>query len=190
MVVFMAEPRFIHLRLHTEYSLLEGAVPVKKLAGMAAGMGMPAVAVTDTNNMVAALEFSEHASKEGVQPIIGCQVDVGYEVAEPGKRPPEPAPIVLLAQSERGYEALMKLNSCAYLDAEGQLPQVSVDELAQHSQDLICLTGGSNGPIGRFLQFGQKPKAQALMDRLAQIYPDRLYVELSATRERMVASRS
>jgi len=178
MVGPMSDPRFIHLRLHTEYSLLEGAVPVKKLSGLAAGSGMPAVAITDTNNMFAALEFSEYAAKAGVQPIIGCQVDVEFIEAEPGKRVPDPAPIVLLAQNERGYEALMKLNSCAYLDADGQLPQVTVEELEQHSDGLICLTGGAGGPVGELLQMGQLPKAQALMERLAGIYPDRLYVEL------------
>ncbi len=171
-------PRFIHLRVHTEYSLLEGAIPVKKLPGLAAGMGMPAVAVTDSNNMFCALEFSEGASKAGIQPIIGCQVDVGYTTPEPGKRPENPAPIVLLAQNEAGYMNLMKLNSCAYLDAEGQLPQVTVDELEQYSAGLICLSGGPDGPIGRLLRQGQRPKAEALMDRLAAIYPDRLYVEL------------
>jgi len=69
-------PRFIHLRVHTEYSLLEGAIRVKKLAGMCQDAKMPAVAVTDTNNMFAALEFSEYAAGAGVQPIIGCQVDL------------------------------------------------------------------------------------------------------------------
>ncbi len=171
-------PRFIHLRVHTEYSLLEGAILVKKLPGLAAGMGMPAVAVTDSNNMFCALEFSEGASKAGIQPIIGCQVDVGYTTPEPGKRPENPAPIVLLAQNEAGYMNLMKLNSCAYLDAEGQLPQVTVEELEQYSDGLICLSGGPDGPIGRLLRQGQRPKAEALMDRLAAIYPDRLYVEL------------
>ncbi|MFG5381217.1 DNA polymerase III subunit alpha [Yoonia sp. R2-816] len=171
-------PRFIHLRVHTEYSLLEGAIPIKKLPGLAAGMGMPAVAVTDSNNMFCALEFSEGASKAGIQPIIGCQVDVGYTTPEPGKRPENPAPIVLLAQNEAGYMNLMKLNSCAYLDAEGQLPQVTVDELDRYSAGLICLSGGPDGPIGRLLCQGQRPKAEALMDRLAAIYPDRLYVEL------------
>ena len=125
------DPRFIHLRSHSEYSLLEGAIPVKKLPDMVAGMGMPAVAVTDTNNMFCALEFSEGAAKAGVQPIIGCQVDVTFLEVETGKRPEAPAPIVLLAQNEQGYENLMRLNSCAYLDAEGQLPQVTVEELAQ-----------------------------------------------------------
>ena len=71
-----SSPRFIHLRVHSEYSLLEGAMRVKKLPGLAAGMDMPAVALTDSNNMFAALEFSEGAAEAGVQPIIGCQVDL------------------------------------------------------------------------------------------------------------------
>ncbi len=172
------DPRFIHLRVHTEYSLLEGAIPVKKLPGMAAAMDMPAVAVTDRNNMFCALEFSEGASKAGIQPIIGCQVDLQYTTPDPGKRPEDPAPIVLLAQTEAGYMNLMKLNSCEYLDADGQLPQVSVDDLAQYHEGLICLSGGPDGPVGRLLRQGQRPKAEILMDRLAAIYPDRLYVEL------------
>ncbi|WP_106745090.1 DNA polymerase III subunit alpha [Yoonia maritima] len=171
-------PRFIHLRVHSEYSLLEGAVPVKKLPGMAAAMDMPAVAVTDRNNMFCALEFSEGASKAGIQPIIGCQVDLCYTTPEPGKRPEDPAPIVLLAQTEAGYMNLMKLNSCEYLDAGGQLPQVTLDDLSQYHEGLICLSGGPDGPVGRLLRQGQRPKAEVLMDRLAVTYPDRLYVEL------------
>ena len=171
-------PRFIHLRLHTEYSLLEGAVPVKKLAGLAEAGDMPAVAITDTNNMFAALEFSEYAAKAGVQPIIGCQVDLGYVTPEPGKRAPAPAPIVLLAQNEQGYANLMKLNSHAYLDAAGELPQVSIDELAQHHAGLICLSGGPDGPVGRLLRQGQRPKAEELMQALAGLFAGRLYVEL------------
>jgi len=174
----MSTPRFIHLRTHTEYSLLEGAVPVKKLSGLAEAAGMPAVAVTDTNNLFCALEFSEYAAKAGVQPIIGCQVDVQMEGGDPRGRAPDPAPIVLLAQSEAGYENLMKLNSCLYVDKGDQLPQVTVDELAALSDGLICLSGGPDGPVGRLLRAGQRPAAEALMTRLAAIYPDRLYVEL------------
>jgi DNA polymerase III subunit alpha len=174
----MTDPRFIHLRVHTEHSLLEGAVPVKKLPDLAAKGGMPAVAITDTNNMFAALEFSETAAKAGIQPIIGCQLDLAYATADPGKRPEPPAPIVLLAQNEAGYLNLMKLNSDAYLDKDGALPQVTLDNLAAHSAGLICLTGGPDGPIGRLLRQGQTPKAQALLTKLAAIYPDLLYVEL------------
>ncbi|MCF2906523.1 DNA polymerase III subunit alpha [Octadecabacter sp. CECT 8868] len=174
----MADPKFIHLRTHTEYSLLEGAVPVKKLSGLAEGAGMPAVAVTDTNNMFCALEFSEYAAKAGVQPIIGCQVDVSMEGGDPRGRPTPPAPIVLLAQTEAGYMNLMKLNSCAYIDANGELPQVSLEDLERHSDGLICLSGGPDGPIGRLLRAGQRPAAEAMMMKLASSFPDRLYVEL------------
>lgn len=113
-------PRFIHLRVHTEYSLLEGAVPVKKLIGLCTAAAMPAVAVTDTNAMFAALEFSVLASGAGIQPIVGCQVSVAYETAALGERPKPPAPVVLLAQTEAGYGNLMKLSSCLYLGKEGR----------------------------------------------------------------------
>ncbi len=175
----MSKPaRFIHLRVHTEFSLLEGAVPVKSLPGLALKAGMPAVAVTDTNNMFAALEFSVGARGEGVQPILGCQVSLAYDTAVTGGRAPVPAPIVLLAQDEAGYGNLLKLNSCLYIGKDGQLPQVTPDELAAHSDGLICLSGGPDGPVGRLLQAGQATKAEALLARLAAIYPDRLYVEL------------
>ena len=174
----MTNPRFIHLRVHTEYSLLQGAVHAKKLPEMAVKMNMPAVAVTDTNNMFCALEFSEGASKAGIQPIIGCQVDLGYTVTEQGKRQEDPAGIVLLAQTEAGYLNLMKLNSCLYLDQGNQVPQVTLDDLQKYNAGLICLTGGPDGPIGRLLRAGQRPAAEALMDRFAAIYPDRIYVEL------------
>ena len=171
-------PRFVHLRVHTEHSLLEGAVPVQALIKLCAQARMPAVAVTDTNNMFAALEFSVYAQGAGLQPIVGCQVSLMHDPAAPGERPRVPAPIVLLAQSEAGYMNLMKLNSALYIGKGGQLPQVTVDELATYSAGLICLTGGPNGPLGRFLTAGQGPKAEKLLTRLAQIYPDRLYVEL------------
>ena len=174
----MVQPRFIHLRVHTEYSLLEGAVPVKTLMGLCEKARMPAVAVTDTNNLFAALEFSVTAKGAGLQPIIGCQIAVCYDPAPSGDRPRAPAPVVLLAQNEAGYMNLLKLNSCLYLDAGGALPQVTPEELTRHSGGLICLTGGPEGPVGRLLQAGQLAKAESLLAQLAATYPDRLYVEL------------
>ncbi len=174
----MAAPRFIHLRVHTEHSLLEGAVPVKALVKLCDKLNMPAVAVTDTNNMFAALEFSVTARDAGVQPIVGCQVSLAYDPAAPGEKPRNPAAIVLLAQSEAGYLNLMKLNSCLYIDKGGALPQVTLPELERHAGGLICLTGGAEGPVGKLLQTGQTPKARALMERLATAFTQRLYVEL------------
>ncbi|GFE63384.1 DNA-directed DNA polymerase [Litoreibacter roseus] len=157
---------------------MEGAVRVKALPGMCVDTKMPAVAITDTNNMFAALEFSEYASGAGVQPIIGCQVDLAYETAAPGEKTKPPAPVVLLAQNEAGYENLMRLNSCAYLDKGGDTVQVTMAELVQYSDGLICLSGGPDGPIGRLLRAGQMQKAEALLRQFADIYPNRLYVEL------------
>ena len=174
----MTQTRFIHLRTHTEHSLLEGAVPVKALIKLCGKHAMPAVAVTDTNNMFAALEFSVYAKDAGVQPIVGCQVSVAYDPPAPGEKLRAPAPIVLLAQNEAGYMNLMKLNSCLYTDKGGALPQVTVAELEQYAGGLICLTGGAEGPLGRLIQGGQVPKAQVLLERLAACYGDRLYVEL------------
>src|SRR6056297_33449 len=173
-----SSPRFIHLRVHTEYSLLEGAVRLKSLAGLCDKAGMPAVAVTDTNNMFAALEFSVTASGAGIQPIMGCQVDLEYLETQPGERSKPPAPLVLLAQTERGYENLMKLNSCLYLRGDGQLPHVTLAELEAHAEGVICLTGGPDGPVGRLLRAGQRPAAEALMGHLLATFADRLYVEL------------
>ncbi|WP_210093032.1 DNA polymerase III subunit alpha [Ruegeria sp. HKCCSP346] len=173
-----SSPRFIHLRVHTEYSLLEGAVRLKKLPGLCEKMEMPAVAVTDTNSMFSALEFAVTASGAGVQPIMGCQVDLTYVQAQPGEKPKMPAPLVLLAQSETGYENLMKLSTCLYVDKGGQLPQVTLEELADRSEGLICLSGGPDGPVGMLLQQGQRPAAEALVDRLAAMFPNRFYIEL------------
>ncbi len=171
-------PRFIHLRVHTEYSLLEGAVRLKKLPGLCEDMGMPAVAVTDSNSMFCALEFSVTASGAGVQPIVGCQVDLTYDAVQPGQRPKPPAPVVLLAQNEAGYENLMRLSTCLYVGKGGEDPQVSIEQLEEFSDGLICLSGGPNGPVGMLLQEGARDRAEALMQRLAAIYGDRLYVEL------------
>ena len=174
----MPDSGFIHLRVHSEYSVLEGAVRVKSLPGMAAEAGMPAVALTDTNAMFAALEFSEGAAKRGVQPIMGVQIDMEYEAAAPGAKAISPAPIVLLAQSEAGYANLLLLQSRLYLAETHREPQVTPADLAARSEGLICLSGGPDGPVGRLLRTGRRAMAEALLERLAEIYPGRLYVEL------------
>ncbi len=151
---------------------------LKKLPGLCAKAGMPAVAVTDTNNMFSALEFAVGAQAAGIQPIMGCQVDLAYMTPAPGEKPRPPAPVVLLAQNEAGYENLMKLNSCLYLRGDGQLPHVTLEELERYAASVICLTGGPDGPVGRLLQTGQTPAAETLVKRLYASFGDRLYMEL------------
>ncbi|MEL7461848.1 MAG: DNA polymerase III subunit alpha [Pseudomonadota bacterium] len=174
----MTRPRFIHLRTHSEYSLLEGALRLKKLPGLCAAHDMPAVALTDTNNMFAALEFSVGCLEAGIQPIVGCQVDLAFDPAQPGANPNRPAPVVLLAQNRAGYENLMALNSALYLGKGTAQVEVSVEDLTAHADGLICLTGGPDGPLGRLVQDGKTGPAGALLDALAAAFENRLYVEL------------
>ena len=112
-------PRFIHLRVHTEYSLLEGAIRLKKLPDLCVAADMPAIAVTDTNNLFAALEFSVSAAGAGLQPIIGCQLDLAYVDTAPGEKPRKPAPLVLLAQSEE--QATMRQRPSPIEPLDGQV---------------------------------------------------------------------
>ncbi len=165
-----ALPRFIHLRCHSEHSLLEGAIPVGKLAKLAAAQGMPAVALTDTNALFAALEFSVKAQAEGVQPIVGCQITLDAGAAC--------GPVVLLAQDKGGWMNLMALSSCLYLRDGGAAPHITLDELEAHAGGLICLTGGATGPLGLLVQQGKQADAETLARRLSGAFGDRLYVEL------------
>src|SRR3954468_16637819 len=151
----MPHADFVHLHVHTAYSLSAGAIKVKDLVKLAKKSEMPAVAMTDTCNLFGALEFSLAAIDSGVQPVVGCElplrrVDTGE--ARPG-RPvlaPRPERIVLLAQSGEGYQNLLKLVSEAYLETEGaEEPQIALEQLEGRSDGLLCLTGGPAGPVGR-----------------------------------------
>ena len=146
--------------MHSAYSLLEGALPLSKVVAQAAKDSAPAVAVTDTNNLFGALEFAQKAVKEGVQPIIGCQLDFSF----PGGREessrsiarrqgPELFPLVLIAANEAGYRNLVRLVSRAYLETHpGAAVHLPLEILDGFADGIICLTGGPQGPIGRALK--------------------------------------
>ncbi|HEY3636860.1 MAG TPA: DNA polymerase III subunit alpha [Rhizomicrobium sp.] len=173
---------FVHLRVKSAYSLLEGAVRPKELADLAYAQAMAAVAVTDTNNLFGVYEISETLAKKGVQPIIGCLLSVDLDAAaapSSGVVREKPASLPLLVQNEAGYRNLTKLLSAAYLGAApGDWPHATAAMLAEHAQGLIALTGGPGGPLNRLLVNGQDEAAAALLDRLHAIFGDRLYVEL------------
>ncbi len=178
----MTHADFIHLRVHSAYSLLEGAIKIKDLVDLCAANSMPAVAVTDTCNLFGAMEFSLAAPPAGVQPIIGCQIALRREDrAGPanGGRQPDPDQLILLVQDETGYGNLIKLVSRAFLETDsGQAPQISLEDLESFNDGLIALTGGPKGLIGRLLAEEQLDAAKASLKRLADIYPGRLYIEL------------
>ncbi|WNJ93283.1 DNA polymerase III subunit alpha [Bosea sp. 685] len=178
----LSEVGFVHLHVHSSYSLLEGAMTVSTIAKMAAGDGQPALALTDTNNLFGALEFSEKLAGSGLQPIVGVQLSVEFaDEAEGGRKPVQQdiPHIVLLAMTEGGYGNLMKLVSEACLAAGGSgQPISSLERLAAHHDGLIALTGGYGGPLDMALRAGQAPQAKTRLDQLAAIFGDRLYVEI------------
>jgi DNA polymerase-3 subunit alpha len=176
----MPHTDFVHLRVHSAYSLSEGAIKAEKIAALARDAAMPAVAITDTGNLFGALEFSQACTAKGIQPIIGCQIALARTDAPrtDSLRPP-PDPLVLLAQDATGLANLQRLSSRGFLETDpGQKPQLLFDVLAEHAAGLILLTGGTNGPIARLLAEGQKSEAEALLARLAEAFPDRCVVEL------------
>ena len=181
----MPHADFVHLRVHSAYSLAEGAIKTKELIKLCQKHAMPAVAVTDSGNLFGALEFALAASDAGVQPIIGCQLNLRRSdggkptsAAAAGK-PLPPDHLVLLVQTETGYANLMRLVSKAFIETGGtETPQISLADLAGFSDGLIALTGGPAGPVGRALAAGQAPLARELLQTLMGLFPGRLYVEL------------
>ncbi len=171
----MPHADFVHLRVHSAYSLSEGAIKVDKLPALAREAQMPAVAITDTGNLFGALEFSQYCAGKGIQPIIGCQLALTR--ADNPRLAPEP--IVLLAQDPTGLANLQRLSSLGFLDTDpGQKPQLPFDRIAQHAAGLILLTGGTTGPLARLLADGQRPEAERLLAQFAEAFPDRTIVEL------------
>ena len=175
----MAHADFVHLRVRTAYSLLEGAIRLDELAETCRDWRMPACAIADRGNLFGALAFSEACSGAGVQPIIGCDLAVGTRAEQPGQQARAASWLLLLAQDETGYRNLMALTSAAYLeDGAGGQPLVTLDELSARSEGLLALTGGPAGPVGRLLVDGQLKAAHELLARFGEIFPGRLYVEL------------
>ena len=177
----MSHADFVHLRVHSAYSLSEGALKIPDIASLCKANRMPAVAITDTNNLFGALEFSQTCAKAGIQPIVGCQLAVAFETPEPNRTHRNSFDeLVLLAQNEAGYGNLLKLTSQAFLAVEaGASPHVPGDAVKAHAEGLIALTGGRRGPLGRYLAAGQGDAAEAACDRLKAIFGDRLYIEIS-----------
>ena len=183
MTTTTAGPGFVHLHVHTSFSLREGALTIAKLTKLAVADGMPALAITDTNNLFGALEFSEKLSKEGVQPITGLQLTVDFgDGALFGRDLGRNArgSVVVLAATEIGYVNLMRLASEAYTRPDaGDDPHVSIDRFALGTEGLILLTGGPNGAVDRVLGGGKPDAAAARLDRLmAEFGPSNVYVEL------------
>ncbi len=179
---------YVHLKVHSAYSLLEGALPISKLAKLAEAAGTPAIGLTDTNNMFGALEFADKVGKDGIQPIAGISIAVDFE-DNPATKNPLASPILvkperdgylaLYAMSELGYANLAKLASKAHLGTQdSESPHVKIADVVRLAGGVICLTGGPDGPINRPVVDGQMPIARGRIAKLMEAFGDRLYIEL------------
>ncbi|WP_085900276.1 DNA polymerase III subunit alpha [Kiloniella majae] len=177
----MAYADFVHLRVHTAYSLSEGAIKAKELVELCKKHDMPAAAITDSSNMFGALEFSLTAKGAGVQPILGTQLMIARPDADKrtGAIVPEPDQLVLIAQNQKGYMNLMHLISHAFMETEtGLTPQVTLADLKRSNEGLIALSAGPKGAVGRLLLENRTADAEAIFTQLAGIFQDRFYAEL------------
>lgn len=169
---------FVHLRVHSAYSLAEGAIKVKVLPQLCQQNNQPAIAITDTNNLFGALESALLCAGSGVQPIIGCELNIKFSQTT--------GPLVLLVVSAQGYANLLDIVSYLYLDASSEQgkPYVPFEYLESRNQGLIALTGGVEGIWGQLelqkLNSSEKEKSEAdvFLNKLKESFPDHLYVEI------------
>ncbi|WP_306028900.1 DNA polymerase III subunit alpha [Stappia sp. MMSF_3263] len=177
----MNGPGFVHLRVHSGYSLLEGALPIARLIDLAKADDQPAIAITDTSNLFGALEFSEKAWGAGIQPVPGVQlaVDFGDGGVRKGRGTEHLSDVVLLAADAEGYANLMDVVSRAYLDTDPSMrAHVPLSRILEKSAGVILLTGGVGGPVGQAICAGDTARARARLEALAGVFGDRLYVEI------------
>ena len=174
---------FVHLHVHSSFSLLEGALTLARLAELAKSDRQPALALTDTDNMFGALEFSEKMASAGIQPIVGCSLAIDFADGDPAGRGPTTAAalprLVLLATAEEGYRALLRLCSQAFLETPADVrAHAKLSWLDGEAGGLIALTGGPAGPLEAEFLAGRPERAAARGRALAALFGDRLYVEL------------
>src|ERR1700675_3673283 len=180
----MADLGFVHLHVHSSYSLLEGALTIARLAELAKSDRQPALALTDTDNMFGALEFSDKMAGAGIQPIVGCALALDFADLEANPRAgtgptPERPAILLPARRGSGYRSLMRLNSRAFLETPpNEQPHLKLAWLENETDGLIALTGGPGGPLDAAIVAGQGNLANGRCETLLRLFGDRLYVEL------------
>ena len=158
---------YVHLHVHSEYSILDGACRIPELAARAAELEMPAVALTDHGSLAGAVELYREAGKQGVKPIVGCEV---YLADDRHAQAKGYAHLTLLAETNEGYANLIKLSSLGYLEGYYYKPRVDWELLEQHGKGIVCLSGCLSGRVSRALEESRPADAAADLDRLVQIF--------------------
>src|SRR5215204_5074985 len=172
----MGQAPFVHLHVHSEYSILDGACRIPELAARAAEFDMPAVGLTDHGSLAGAVQLVKETGKVGVKPIIGCEVYVAEDRKAQAKGY---AHLTLLAADNAGYSNLIKLSSLGYLEGYYYKPRVDWELLQSHSNGLIALSGCLSGKVCKALEENRETDAAAELDRLGQIFgKDSTYVEI------------
>jgi DNA polymerase-3 subunit alpha len=172
----VVEADFVHLHVHSEYSILDGACRIPGLAARAAELEMPAVALTDHGSLAGAVELYQEAGKQGVKPILGCELYVAEDRRAQRKGY---AHLTLLAEDNTGYGNLIKLASAGYLEGYYYKPRVDWELLERHSQGLIALSGCLSGRVCKALEENRGDDARRDLDRLAQVFGrNSTYVEM------------
>ena len=167
---------FVHLHVHSEYSILDGACRIPDLAKRAAELEMPAVGLTDHGSLAGAVDLFKAARAEGVKPLLGCEVYVADDRRAQQKGY---AHLTLLAESNEGYANLIKLASLGYLEGYYYKPRVDWELLERHAQGVVALSGCLSGRVCKALEENRPADAEAELDRLEQVFGrDRVYVEL------------
>lgn len=175
----MSDPQFIHLRVHTEFSLVDGLVRVKELVSAAKANNMPAVAMTDQTNFFALVKFYKAATGSGIKPICGSDLWV-ENTDEPGG---EPYRMTLLVRNAEGYLNLMELISQAYAEGQNIIPDMALlkpEWIEKKSAGLIALSGGKRGEVGRAI-LSESDQTAEILQRWMNIFPDAFYLELQRT---------
>ncbi|HEY2371116.1 MAG TPA: DNA polymerase III subunit alpha [Gaiellaceae bacterium] len=171
-----AAPDFVHLHVHSEYSILDGACRIPALAARAAELEMPAVGLTDHGSLAGAVALYKETAKHGVKPLLGCEVYVADDRKAQQKGY---AHLTLLAENNTGYANLIKLSSLGYLEGYYYKPRVDWELLGQYSSGLIALSGCLSGRVCKALEEGRADDAEGELDRLTSIFSkDNVYVEM------------
>ena len=174
----MALPPFVHLHLHSEFSLVDGLLRIKPLVAAAAKSDMPAIAVTDQVNLFALVRFYKAAQAAGIKPLVGVDLWIHEDDAQLG-----PSRLVLLCQNLVGYRNLTRLVSRAYTEGQGGgVPALRREWLRGHTEGLLALSAGMHGDVGRALLAGKTSEAQRLLADWLALFPDRYYLELIRTK--------
>ncbi|MDQ3866254.1 MAG: DNA polymerase III subunit alpha [Actinomycetota bacterium] len=172
----MPDAPFVHLHVHSEFSILDGACRIPDLTARAAELEMPAVALTDHGSLAGAVQLYREATKQGVKPIVGCEV---YLADDRRAQRKGFAHLTLLAESNEGYANLIRLVSTGYLEGYYYKPRVDWEVLSRHVKGLVALSGCLSGRVAKALENGNRAEAEAEVSQLRDVFgPDSIYLEI------------